>query len=91
MLLQVCVYAIDETENISWFNRHKTKAISKNFINIVIQEHGDVIKAFWNIPDLDMSQIIKTIENFGKAAGSLNYYDLQPITELINQYKQQKQ
>jgi hypothetical protein len=90
MLLQVAVYAADETMHITWFNRHKTKAISKNFLNIVLQEHGDVIKVFWDIPQLDINQIIKTLDEFGKAAGSLNYYDLKPVTELINQYKQQE-
>jgi hypothetical protein len=49
-----------------------------------------VIKVFWDIPQLDINQIIKTLDEFGKAAGSLNYYDLKPVTELINQYKQQE-
>lgn len=90
MLLQVVVYAVDETESIPWFNHHKTKAISKNFLNIVLQEHGTVIKAFWDIPELDINQVIKTLDEYGKASGSLDYYDFKPVTELINQYKQQE-
>lgn len=88
MLLQVTVYATDATDNINWFNRHETKAISKNFLNIVLREHGEIIKAFWNIPNMDMAQVTKTLDAFGKVAGSLDYYDLEPITQLINNYKQ---
>jgi hypothetical protein len=90
MLLQVVVYAVDETSHIKWFNRQKTKAISNNFLNIVLKEHGEVIKAFWDIPQLDMIEITRTLEEYGKAAGSLDYYDLKPVTDLINQYKQQE-
>ena len=90
MLLQIVVYAVDETETISWFNHYKTKAVSKNFLNIVLKEHGQVIKAFWDIPHLNMPEIIKTLDDFGKATGSLHYYDLADVTALINNYKQQK-
>jgi hypothetical protein len=90
MLLQVVVYAVDETESIPWFNHHRTKAISKNFLNIVLKEHGEVIKAFWDIPHLDINEIISTVDAFGQAAGSLGYYDLDDVTKLINNYKQQK-
>jgi hypothetical protein len=88
MLLQVTVYATDATDDITWFNRHQTKAVSKNFLNIVLREHGEIIKVFWDIPDMDMASVTKTLDAFGKAAGGLNYYDLEPITQLINNYKQ---
>lgn len=90
MLLQIVVYSVDETESIPWFNHHRTKAISKNFLNIVLKEHGEVIKAFWDIPELNINEIIQTVDAFGKAAGSLGYYDLGEVTKLINEYKQQK-
>ena len=90
MLLQIVVYSVDETESIPWFNHHRTKAISKNFLNIVLKEHGDVIKAFWDIPELNINQIIETLDTFGKEVGSLSYYDLVDVTRLIKEYKQQK-
>ncbi|NDC95292.1 hypothetical protein EB077_08310 [bacterium] len=90
MLLQVVVYAVDETESIPWFNHHRTKAISKNFLNIVLTEHGEVIKAFWDIPELNINEIIEKLDNFGREVGSLSYYDLTDVTVLIKEYKQQK-
>jgi len=90
MLLQVLVYAADETVDIKWFNRHKTKAVLNNLLNIVLKEHGEVIKVFWEIPQINMIEVTKTLDEFGKAAGSLDYYDLKPVTDLINQYKQQQ-
>ena len=35
--LQMAVFAADETANIKWFNRHKTKNVLNNFSNIVIK------------------------------------------------------
>jgi hypothetical protein len=90
MLLQTTVYATDETSEISWFNHHKTKAVSKSFLNIVLKEHGDVIKVFWDIPEINMLEITQALEDYGKAVGTLDYYDLKPVTELINQYKKQE-
>lgn len=87
MLLQLCVYAADETVHISWFNRHKTKNILNNFINIVLSEHGHIIKAFWDVPEMDMNEVTKTLDEFGKTIGTLNYYDLKKITEIIKIYK----
>jgi hypothetical protein len=87
MLLQLCVYAADETVNISWFNRHKTKNVLNNFLNIVLSEHGHIIKAFWDVPELNMEEVTKTLDEFGKTVGTLNYYDLQKVTEIIKVYK----
>lgn len=90
MLLQICVYAADETANIPWFNKHKTKNILNTFLDIIIKEHGHVIKTFWDIPEMDMVEITKVLSNFGEAAGSLEYHDLEEVTKLINNYKNQK-
>lgn len=87
MLLQICVYAADETVTIPWFNKQKTKNVLNTFLDIIIKEHGHVIKSFWDIPDLDMVEITKVLTNFGQAAGSLQYYDLGEVTKLINDYK----
>jgi hypothetical protein len=49
-----------------------------------------VIKSFWDIPEMDMVEITKVLSNFGEAAGSLEYYDLDDVTKLIINYKNQK-
>jgi hypothetical protein len=90
MILQIAVYAADETMNITWFNRHKTKAVSNNFLNIVLKEHGDIIKIFWDIPEISMPEITKVLDEYGKEAGSLQYEDIREVTALIKQYKQNK-
>jgi len=89
MLLQISVYAADETTSISWFNKQKTKSILNTFLDIIIKEHGHMIKSFWEIPEMDMLEITKVLTNFGKAAGSLEYYHLAEVTKLINDYKNQ--
>ena len=90
MLLQICVYAADETTSIPWFNKQKTKNVLNTFLDIIIKEHGHVIKSFWDIPEMDMVKITKVLSNFGEAAGSLEYYDLDDVTKLIINYKNQK-
>lgn len=87
MLLQISVYAADETTTIPWFNKQKTKSILNTFLDLIIKEHGHVIKSFWDIPEMDMVEVTKVLSNFGKAAGSLQYYDLMEVTKLINDYK----
>jgi hypothetical protein len=87
MLLQISVYAADETTTIPWFNKQKTKSVLNTFLDLIIKEHGHVIKSFWDIPEMDMVEVTKVLSNFGKAAGSLQYYDLVDVTKLINDYK----
>lgn len=89
MLLQICVYAADETSAIPWFNKQKTKNILNTFLDLVIKEHGHVIKSFWDIPEMNMVEVTKVLSKFGEAAGSLHYYDLEEVTKLINDYKNQ--
>lgn len=49
--LQMAVFAADETMHITWFNRHKTKNVLNNFNDIVVKEHGPLLKSFWDIPE----------------------------------------
>lgn len=90
MLLQVCVYATDDTLHIPWFNKFKTKNVLNTFVNIILKEHGDIIHAFWNVEELDIVAMTKVVEEFAAATGSLEFYDLEDVTKLINQYKQSK-
>ena len=89
--LQMAVFAADETANIKWFNRHKTKNVLNNFNDIVVKEHGPLLKAFWDIPEqLDMADMSKRLSKFAELITDMNFLDMQECAELIENYLKQK-
>jgi hypothetical protein len=90
MHLEVCIHACDNTESIKWFNRQKTKMIMKNFVDIVLKEHGHLFKAFWETPGLDMTDFVRTITEFGEVASTVPLMDLPELTAMIKNFKETK-
>lgn len=89
--LQMAVFAADETMHIKWFNRHKTKNILNNFNDIVVKEHGPLLKAFWDIPEqIDMPDATKRLAKFAELVTDMNYGEMQECVELIENYLKEK-
>lgn len=89
--LQMAVFAADETANITWFNRHKTKNVLNNFSNIVIKEHGPLLKSFWDIPDqIDMIEMSNRLSKFAELITDMDFLEMQESIELIENYLKQK-
>ena len=89
--LQMAVFAADETANIKWFNRHKTKNVLNNFNDIVVKEHGPLLKAFWDIPDqIDMVEMSNRLSKFAELITDMDFADMQESIELIENYLKQK-
>ena len=89
--LQMAVFAADETANITWFNRHKTKNVLNNFSNIVVKEHGPLLKAFWDVPEqLDMVELSNRLSKFAKLITDMDFIEMQECVELIENYLKQK-
>jgi hypothetical protein len=89
--LQMAVFAADETANIKWFNRHKTKNVLNNFNDIVVKEHGPLLKAFWDIPDqIDMVEMSKRLSKFAELITDMDYLEMQECVELIENYLKEK-
>ena len=90
MHLEVCIHACDNTEGIKWFNRHKTKMTMKQFVDTVLKEHGHLFKAFWETPGLDMTDFVRTINEFGEEVSTLPLMDLPEVTSIIKNFKETK-
>lgn len=90
MHLEVCIHACDNTEGIKWFNRHKTKMTMKQFVDTVLKEHGHLFKAFWETPGLDMTDFVRTINEFGTEVSTLPLMDLLEVTAMIKNFKETK-
>lgn len=89
--LQMAVFAADETMHITWFNRHKTKNVLNNFSNIVIKEHGPLLKAFWDIPEqLDMADMSNRLSKFAELITDMDFLEMQECVELIENHLKQK-
>jgi len=89
--LQMAVFAADETANITWFNRHKTKSVLNNFSNIVIKEHGPLLKSFWDIPEqLDMVDMSNRLNKFAELITDMDFEEMQESIELIKNYLKEK-
>jgi hypothetical protein len=89
--LQMAVFAADETMHITWFNRHKTKNVLNNFSNIVIKEHGALLKAFWDMPDqIDMAEMSSRLSKFAELITDMDYEEMQESIELIKNYLKEK-
>lgn len=89
--LQLCVFAADETMNITWFNRYKTKHALNNFSETVIKEHGKLLKAFWDIPDqIDMPDVCNRLTRFADLMVQMDYLEMEEVEELIKNYLKEK-
>ena len=89
--LQMAVFAADETMHITWFNRHKTKNILNNFNDIVVKEHGPLLKSFWDMPEqIDMSEMSKRLSDFAELITGMDYLEMQESIELIKNYLKEK-
>jgi len=89
--LQMAVFAADETMHITWFNRHKTKNVLNNFSNIVVKEHGPLLKAFWDIPEqLDMADMSNRLSKFAELITDMDFIEMQESIELIEKYLKEK-
>ena len=89
--LQMAVFAADETMHITWFNRHKTKNVLNNFNDIVVKEHGPLLKAFWDIPDqLDMMDLSNRLSKFAELITDMDFIEMQECVELIEKHLKQK-
>ena len=89
--LQMAVFAADETMHITWFNRHKTKNILNNFNDIVVKEHGPLLKSFWDMPEqIDMTEMSKRLSDFAELITDMDYDEMQESIELIKNYLKEK-
>jgi hypothetical protein len=89
--LQMAVFAADETMHITWFNRHKTKNVLNNFSDIVIKEHGPLLKIFWDMPEqIDMVEMSKRLSDFAELITGMDYLEMQESIELIKNYLKEK-
>ena len=89
--LQMAVFAADETMHITWFNRHKTKNILNNFNDIVVKEHGPLLKSFWDMPEqIDMTEMSKRLSDFAELITDMDYEEMQESIELIKNYLKEK-
>ena len=89
--LQMAVFAADETMHITWFNRHKTKNVLNNFSNIVIKEHGALLKSFWDMPEqIDMGEMSSRLGKFAELITDMDYEEMEGSIELIKNYLKEK-
>ena len=89
--LQMAVFAADETMHITWFNRHKTKNVLNNFNDIVVKEHGPLLKTFWDIPDqLDMVEMSNRLNKFAELITDMDFIEMQECVELIEKHLKEK-
>ena len=89
--LQMAVFAADETMHITWFNRHKTKNVLNNFSDLVVKEHGKLLKAFWDMPEqIDMSEMSKRLSDFAELITGMDYLEMQESIELIKNHLKEK-
>ena len=78
--LQMAVFAADETANITWFNN-----------DIVIKEHGPLLKTFWDIPEqLDMVEMSNRLSKFAALITDMDFLEMQETIELIENHLKQK-
>lgn len=88
MWAHITIYAADNCENITWFNRNNTKNLLKRTVAHIEKEHGGAIKALWDINDSEiMTGITKDMLEFVEEVATTPYWELAKITEIIKEYK----
>jgi hypothetical protein len=90
MWLQVSVYASDECEPIKWFYNHKTKQALKQTVDAINKEHGNTIKAMWDVDGVQMPMVTEVMDTFAKLIAELDYYKLPDIIYLLELYNEGK-
>jgi hypothetical protein len=89
--LQMAVFAADETMHITWFNRHKTKNVLNNFSDLVVKEHGKLLKAFWDMPEqIDMGEMSNRLSQFAELITNMDYLEMEESIKLIKNYLKEK-
>jgi len=62
-----------------------------NFNDIVVKEHGPLLKAFWDIPDqIDMVEMSNRLSKFAELITDMNFLEMQESIELLENYLKQK-
>lgn len=87
MLMQSVVYAADECQEVSWFNTKRSKQFVKNTIDVILKEHGDVIKSLWDVEGVQMPDVTKALDEFTRLFGTVKYYNLPEVSALVRAYQ----
>jgi hypothetical protein len=87
MWLQTAVYAADECQEIAWFNTRRSKQLLKSTVDIILKEHGGIIKTLWDVDGVQMPEVTKALEEFTGLLSTTDYYKLPEISALIRAYQ----
>jgi hypothetical protein len=87
MWLQTAVYAADECQEIAWFNTRRSKQLLKSTVDIILKEHGEIIKTLWDVDGVQMPEVTKALEEFTGLLSTTDYYKLPEISALIRAYQ----
>lgn len=87
MWLQASIYAVDETENIKWFNSKQTKMHLKKTVEVILKQHGKQINDLWSTPGDIVPEMTKRLDEFSKELTEFGFWMLPEITELIRKKK----
>lgn len=87
MWLQTAIYAADECQQISWFNTKRSKQFLKTTVDVILKEHGEIIKVLWDTDGVQMPEVTKAIEEFTKLLSTTDYYRMPEISALIRAYQ----
>jgi len=87
MWLQTAVYAADECQEIKWFNTRRSKQLLKSTVDIILKEHGGIIKTLWDVDGVQMPEVTKALEEFTGLLSTTDYYKLPEISALIRAYQ----
>jgi len=87
MWLQTAVYAADECQQIPWFNTKRTKQFLKSTVDIILKEHGEIIKVLWDTDGVQMPEVTRAIEEFTKLLSTTDYYRMPEISALLRAYQ----
>ena len=87
MWLQTAVYAADECQEIAWFNTRRSKQLLKSTVDIILKEHGGIIKTLWDVDGVKMPDVTRAIEEFTKLLSTTDYYKLPEISALVRAHQ----
>lgn len=88
MWLQNFVYAVDEVENVKWFNSKQTKMHIKKTLDVVLKQHGHQINEMWRTPGEVLPEMTKQLSDFTYEMTTFGYWMLPELTEFIREKKQ---
>jgi len=87
MWLQAAVYAADECQEIPWFNTKRTKQFLKTTVDVILKEHGEIIKVLWSTDGVQMPEITRAIEEFTRLLSTTEYFNLPEVSALLRAYQ----